>query len=205
MRNLAEPSGGLPAPLAAARKLDSLAQGAENDIMIPLTSRVRSMMQGSAIITLSDSASRGEREDLSGRTLKELLEKHGFLVILSAILPDEFDLLKEKLVEFCDDSRLSLVLTTGGTGLSPRDITPEATRSVIEREVPGLAELIRSTGQKYSPHSSLSRGVAGIRKQTLIINLPGSAKAVQQSMETLLPILPHALEILSGQKVRCGT
>jgi molybdenum cofactor synthesis domain-containing protein len=162
------------------------------------------MIPGTVVITLSDSASSGEREDLSGKVLKEILEKNRFQVVESILLPDDFLLLQKKLEALCDISGVSLVITTGGTGLSPRDFTPEATRSVIDKEVPGLAELIRSSGLKYSLRAPLSRGIAGIRKQTLIINLPGSTKAVQQSMEALLPILPHALEILSGKKMRCG-
>ena len=156
------------------------------------------------VITVSDRGARGEREDLSGRILRERLEAEGFEVSHYRVIPDEYEEILTLLVDWADRERLNLILTTGGTGLSPRDVTPEATRAAVEREVPGIAEAIRSEGLKHTPYAMLSRGVAGVRGQTLIINLPGSPRAVEEAWEVIAPVLKHALEKICGSEVECG-
>jgi molybdopterin adenylyltransferase len=151
-----------------------------------------------AILTISDRCASGDREDLSGPTTEKLLPRDTFDVCQRAIVPDEQDRIVERLLCFADEFSADLVLTTGGTGLGPRDITPEATASVCKRMVPGLAELMRIEGLKKTPNAILSRAVAGIRGNTLIVNLPGSAKAVRECLEAILPVLPHAVEMLRG-------
>ncbi|MFQ5814549.1 MAG: molybdopterin adenylyltransferase [Anaerolineae bacterium] len=151
------------------------------------------------ILTISDSSYRGEREDLSGPLICEMVVEHlGAKVELEAVVPDELDVIKGTLMVWSDEVGLDLILTTGGTGFGPRDVTPEATRAVIQREAPGLAETMRAKGLKITPHAILSRAVAGIRGHTLIINLPGSPKAVREDLEAILPALPHGIELLKG-------
>jgi molybdopterin adenylyltransferase len=151
------------------------------------------------ILTVSDRCHRGEAEDVSGPLIKKLVtERLQAEVRLEAIVPDEQDSISSLLTSWCDDEAVDLILTTGGTGFSPRDVTPEATKAVIEREAPGLAEAMRREGAKVTPHAMLSRAVAGIRGQTLIVNLPGSSKAVREGLEVILPALPHGVEILKG-------
>jgi molybdenum cofactor synthesis domain-containing protein len=153
------------------------------------------------ILTVSDRGYRGEYRDLSGPAIRELVtECLGVTVELEAIVPDEQLVIAETLMAWADEVGLDLVLTTGGTGFSPRDVTPEATRDVIEREAPGLAEAMRAASLQITPHAMLSRAVAGIRGRTLIINLPGSPKAVRENLETILSALPHALGLLRGEK-----
>lgn len=155
-----------------------------------------------AILTLSDKGSRGEREDLSGLTIKEMLKEISAEVIFYDILPDEKELIKEKLFEYV--GKVDLILTTGGTGLSPRDVTPEATREVIEKEIPGIPEIMRIEGMKKTPRAMLSRAVAGIRDQTLIINLPGSPIAVKENLQVIMDTIPHAIEKIKGDTTECG-
>jgi len=152
-----------------------------------------------SVITVSDKGSAGEREDASGPLLADLLRRMGAEVVNQAIVPDERDEIERLLARLADEERVDLVVTTGGTGPAPRDVTPEATRAVIEREVPGLAEVLRFEGYRKTPMAVISRGVAGIRGGTLIVNLPGNPKAVREGMETLTPILPHAIKMLRGQ------
>jgi molybdopterin adenylyltransferase len=151
------------------------------------------------VLTISDRCSRGETEDKSGPLIGQIVtERLGAEVKMTTCVPDERELIAHTLISWCDGEVVDLILTTGGTGFAPRDVTPEAMRDVIEREAPGLAETMRREGAKLTPHAMLSRAVAGIRKSTLIVNLPGSAKAVQENLETILPALPHGIEILKG-------
>ena len=156
------------------------------------------------VITVSDSAFRGERQDLSGPAAREELEKIGCAVIEALIVPDEIDAIQSRLLESINSSDIDLIVTTGGTGLAPRDVTPEATAAVIEKTVPGMAELMRFEGMKANPRAALSRGLVGIRNNTLIINLPGSVKGVRESLGAIAVILGHALEVISGNTLRCG-
>ncbi len=156
------------------------------------------------ILTLSDKGSRGEREDVSGSVARTLIESMGFRVKFYEILPDEKDLISQKLVEYADKYGVDLILTTGGTGLTPRDVTPEATRAVLGREIPGIAEAMRLEGLKSTPNSMLSRGIAGQRGKTLIINLPGNPSAVRDGLKVVLPVLKHAIEKIHGDPTECG-
>lgn len=150
-----------------------------------------------SVITVSDGVSEGVREDTSGATAERLLADNGFQKISRLTIPDE-RLAIEEALRLCAEEGFDLVVTTGGTGFGPRDVTPEATRAVIEREAAGLAELMRVEGIKKTPMAALSRGIAGTVGRTLIVNLPGSPKAVDESLTALLPVLPHALETLRG-------
>ena len=152
-----------------------------------------------AVITASDACSRGERADESGSALVELLESSGAEVVDKRILPDDLELLSETLAELSGREDINLIVTTGGTGLGPRDNTPEATLQVIEREVPGIAEAIRAESLKVTKMAMISRGVAGVASGTLIINLPGSPKAVRESFAVIKPVLAHAVDLLAGK------
>ena len=152
-----------------------------------------------AVITVSDGVSAGEREDRSGDALAELLAADGYEVV-RRVVPDELNAVADAIAELADDARL--VLTTGGTGVAPRDVTPEATLEVIERDVPGLAEAIRADGAAKTPHALLSRGVAGVRDRTLVVNLAGSPGACKDGYAVLRPVLEHALSLLSGEDTR---
>jgi len=156
------------------------------------------------ILTISDKGSRGEREDLSGKTIKDIIVRIEGTVEYYKIIPDEKEMIKEELIKAVDKLNLDLILTTGGTGLGKRDVTPEATLAIIEKEVPGISEIIRSESFKKTNRAILSRAVAGIRKESLIINLPGSPKGVRESLEIILEALPHGIEILKGQATECG-
>ena len=158
-----------------------------------------------AVITVSDKGFAGTREDKSGPLLRDLLTSSGFEVVFSTIVPDEREQIEGLLRELADVRQVDLIMTTGGTGAAPRDVTPEATRAVIEREMPGLAELLRAEGYKITPFAVLSRGVAGIRKGSLIINLAGNPKAVREGMQILRPVLSHALQMLHGEGLEHGT
>ncbi|HNW44198.1 MAG TPA: MogA/MoaB family molybdenum cofactor biosynthesis protein [Elusimicrobiales bacterium] len=151
-----------------------------------------------AVLTSSDRCSRGETEDLSGKLVSEMIKTIGGRTAVHDIVADELPAIKEKLLHYCDELKVNLVITTGGTGFSGRDVTPEATGAVIERAIPGLPELMRAEGLKKTKKAALSRGIAGIRGNTIIINLPGSPKAVKESLEAVLDLLPHALEMLRG-------
>ena len=152
-----------------------------------------------AVITVSDACSRGEREDASGATLVQLLNDAGATIVERKILSDDLDPLAQTLLEFAERDEINLIITTGGTGLGPRDNTPEATQRVIEREAPGIAEAIRTESLKVTPMAMISRGVCGVRSRTLIINLPGSPKAVKESFAVIAPVLSHALDLLAGR------
>lgn len=155
-----------------------------------------------AVLTLSDKGAQGKRKDRSGPLITTMVKRIGGKVISYDILPDELGTIKKKLISLC--SSVDLILTTGGTGLSPRDITPEATQEVITRPVPGIPEAMRSEGLKKTPFAMISRAVAGVRGETLIINLPGSPAAVQENLEVILPLLPHAIEKLKGSTKPCA-
>src|ERR1700690_1907408 len=155
-----------------------------------------------AVITLSDKGSCGEREDLSGPAIKEIVKKINAEVEFYEIIPDEKELIKERLIACC--SKADLILTTGGTGLSPRDVTPEATLEVIDREVPGIAEAMRAGGMMKTNRSMLSRAVAGVRGKTLIINMPGSPKAIKECLEIILDVIPHAIDKIRGSTEDCA-
>ncbi len=153
-----------------------------------------------AILTISDRAARGEYADESGPAIREMIEKHfAGAEIVTAIVPDELPRIKRALKTWCDKDKLDLILTTGGTGFAPRDVTPEATRAVIEREAPGLVHAMLAASLQKTPHAMLTRMVAGIRGRTLIVNLPGSPKAARENLEVILSALPHALELLQGK------
>lgn len=156
------------------------------------------------IITSSDKGAAGEREDLSGPAIRELLPTECYQVVSYQVVPDDKEILKGALIRLCDEEKCHLVLTTGGTGFSPRDVTPEATTEVAERMAPGIAEAIRAYSLSITKRAMLSRAVSGIRGNTLIINLPGSPKAVKESLEYILDTLPHGLDILSGETGECG-
>ncbi len=156
------------------------------------------------ILTISDKGSRGEREDLSEKVIEEVIRKINGEVKYYQIIPDEKDIIQAELIKAVDKLHLDLILTTGGTGLGKRDVTPEATLAIIEKEVLGISEIIRSESFKKTNRAILSRGVAGIRKESLIINLPGSPKGVRESLEIVLEALPHGIEILKGQATECG-
>jgi molybdopterin adenylyltransferase len=156
------------------------------------------------VLTVSDSAAAGKREDLSGPEAKNILESAGFELGDVQIVADERGLIEEHLRMACDRDQVRLVVTTGGTGLSPRDVTPEATIGVIDREVPGMAELMRAEGLKKTPRAALSRGVVGMRAATLIVNLPGSVKGVRESLGAVIPILGHAVEVIGQSSLNCG-
>jgi molybdopterin adenylyltransferase len=150
------------------------------------------------IITASDACSRGEREDKSGELLVQLITELGAEIIAKEILSDDLEPLADKLCAYADRSEVNLILTTGGTGFGPRDNAPEATRRVIEREAPGLSEAMRIETLKQTPLAMISRGVSGIRSSTLIVNLPGSPKAVRESFAVIKPVLAHVMDLLSG-------
>ena len=157
------------------------------------------------ILTISDKGSRGEREDGSGPEIGRIIASLPAQVAAYEIIPDEEDLIFRKLIEYADEKKVDLILTTGGTGLSPRDVTPEATRRAIHREIPGIPEAMRTEGLKATPTSMLSRAVAGLRCRTLIINLPGSPRAVRENLSSILPVLKHAMEKAQGDPADCAT
>ena len=157
-----------------------------------------------AILTVSDKGAQGLREDLSGPAIRELVTRQGYEVVYTQLLPDELDQIRDAICRLCDEGSCDLLLTTGGTGFAPRDVTPEATLAAGERMVPGIAEAMRAFSMGITPRGMLSRGVAVIRKGTLVINLPGSVKAVKENLEHILPALDHGLAILTGRDGECG-
>jgi molybdenum cofactor synthesis domain-containing protein len=152
-----------------------------------------------AVLTISDKCSKGQREDKSGKIIQELVKKLPGEVIKYEVIPDDPEIIKEKLIHYSDALNVDLVLTNGGTGFTPRDFTPEATQEVIEREVPGIPEAMRTQCLKLTRRAMLSRGVAGIRGRTLIVNLPGSSKGSKESLEAILEGLPHGLDMVAGR------
>ncbi len=156
------------------------------------------------LLIASTKGAAGQREDTSGPQLKARLTEAGFEVRAISVVPDDIDLITRQIRTWIDEQGLDLILTSGGTGLTPNDVTPEATRGLIEREVPGLAEAIRAAGRTKTPHADLSRGLAGVRRQSLIINLPGSPKGALEGLETVLPALPHALDKIKGDPSDCA-
>lgn len=161
-------------------------------------------MMKAGVLTLSDKGAAGQRQDKSGPLIREILAGMDVSIEISEVVPDDIDLIKERLASWCDERDLDLIVTTGGTGLSPRDVTPEATLSVIDRRVPGMEEVMRGESLKKTPHAMISRAVVGTRKRTLIINLPGSPKAARECLEAIAPALPHALEKLGGDMSDCA-
>lgn len=151
-----------------------------------------------AILTVSDRSSSGLREDLSGPVLQGAVGDYGWEVARADIVPDEISAIEERLCHWSDSGKINVILTTGGTGFTPRDVTPEATKAVLDRNAPGLAEAMRAGSLKITPHAMLSRAVAGIRKKTLIINLPGSPKGALENFRIIAPVLPHAVQLLEN-------
>ncbi len=156
------------------------------------------------VITLSDKGARGEREDVSGKVIEDMLTENGYAVVDRLLLSDDEKPLTEALIRLCDENAADLILTTGGTGFAPRDHAPEATLAAIERQVPGIPEAMRYYSLQITPRGMLSRGVAGIRKQTLIVNLPGSPKAVKENLSPVLPAIDHGLKMLVGTMQECA-
>ncbi len=152
-----------------------------------------------AVLTISDSAAAGTRQDVSGPAVRERLEQLGWQVSVAEILPDVAAEISRRLADLADDGGISAIFTTGGTGLAPRDVTPEATRAVLHREIPGLCELMRVKGREYTPLAVLSRSIAGTRGKVLIVNLPGSPKGAVQSLDAIVELVPHVLELLRGR------
>jgi molybdopterin adenylyltransferase len=150
------------------------------------------------IITISDRSSKAERPDASGPALLDLVSQQGWQVIHTTIIPDDFEKIVATMINWADGGEVDVILTTGGTGFSPRDVTPEATSAVIQRPAPGLAEAMRSASLLVTPHAMLSRAITGIRAHTLIVNLPGSPKGAVENLNVLIPVLPHAVQLLQG-------
>ena len=158
-----------------------------------------------AVLTVSDRSSRGEREDKSGKVIEELLQSIGTEIKEYRLVPDEREIIAQNLKELSDNPGVDLIVTTGGTGLGPRDVTPEATLEVIDKRIPGFEEAMRAESTRITPHGMLSRAVSGLRGRTVIVNLPGSPKAVRETLSVVLPALPHAVELVRGAVDSCGT
>lgn len=161
-------------------------------------------MYRAGILTMSDKGSRGEREDLSGGVIRKILAEHDYEVVDYKIIADDYELIRTELIRMADSLKLDLILTTGGTGLSMRDVTPEATRSVMTRDVPGISEAMRSDSLKITRRAMLSRSASVLRNQTLIVNLPGSPKAVRENLNSIIDQLKHGLDILTGRDGECA-
>jgi molybdenum cofactor synthesis domain-containing protein len=157
-----------------------------------------------AVLTLSDKGARGEREDVSGKVLADMLASISGKVEKYEVIPDDQALIQEKLVFYADEVGVDVIATTGGTGVGPRDVTPDATRAVLDKEIPGMAEAMRLAGLQKTPLAMISRAVVGCRGRTLIINLPGSPKGVRENLEAILAAIPHAVEKLKGDPTECA-
>ncbi|MCI6380944.1 MULTISPECIES: MogA/MoaB family molybdenum cofactor biosynthesis protein [Fusobacterium] len=157
-----------------------------------------------AIVCMSDKGSKGEREDISTQVIEKIILENGYKITKKVLIPDDFQKIKDTLIEICDNNHADLILTTGGTGFSKRDVTPEATEEIIEKRVPGIPEAIRAYSLTITKRAMLSRATAGIRKDTLIINMPGSPKAVEESLTYIISELKHGLEILVGSASECA-
>jgi molybdenum cofactor synthesis domain-containing protein len=153
-----------------------------------------------AVLTISDKCAQGKRKDESGKIIQELVRSLPGEVVKYEVIPDEPEVIKERLINYCDSLKVDLVLTNGGTGFTPRDLTPEATRGVIEREVPGIPEAMRTECLKFTKRAMLSRAISGIRGRTLIVNLPGSNRGARESLEAILEGLPHGLDMIAGRE-----
>ncbi len=163
------------------------------------------MIKKAAILVISDRAYRGERKDRSGEAVEDVLKKNGFEVVEKRIVPDEKEKIKEVLKEWADIKAIPLIITTGGTGLSPRDVTPQATKEILDYEVPGIAEIMRIKSFEITPNAILSRAVSGVRKGSLIINLPGSPSGAKENLSFIIPAIDHALLKISGDESECVT
>ena len=162
-------------------------------------------MFSAGIITVSDKGSQGKREDKSGPVIAGLLAGAAVAIKRTMIIPDEIDQIAQAIVQFADVEKLDLILTTGGTGVSPRDLTPDATLKVLDKEIPGMAEAMRASSMKRTPHAMISRAVAGIRGRSLIINLPGSPKGAKENLSVVMPALTHTMEKIQGDERDCAT
>jgi len=158
-----------------------------------------------AVITISDKGSQGERTDTSGEEIKKIMEKSGFVYADYFIVADEIEAIRSALITCADTKKIDLILTSGGTGLSPRDVTPEATSGILDKEIPGIAEIMRQESYRLTPHAMLSRSVAGIRGKSLIINLPGSPKSVRDNLSVIVPALEHAIAKIQGDPSDCAS
>ncbi len=167
-------------------------------------SETKSKFYSARVLTVSDSRSTGENKDTVGPMLMVILHKAGYETKSPVIVPDEYNSIIQALEKFLYDDKADLIITTGGTGISPRDVTPEATRAVINYEIPGFSEIMRIEGAKKTKYAWLSRGISGVRAQSIIVNVPGSERGAAQSLEAILDILPHALETVKGQTSECG-
>jgi molybdopterin adenylyltransferase len=157
------------------------------------------------VITVSDRSSEGSREDTSGPAIAAMLKALSIDVCQSLIIPDEKDRIKNAIKQFADKDKLDLIITTGGTGVSPRDVTPDATLEIIEKQIPGMAEAMRYKSMQITPYAMISRAVAGIRGQSLVVNLPGSPKGAKENLEVILPALKHTIEKIKGDPAECGS
>jgi len=161
-------------------------------------------MFNAVVITVSDKGSQGKRQDLSGPAIAEMLAGVAIEVKHTLIIPDEADQIQKAIIQFADVEKMDLILTTGGTGVSPRDLTPDATLKVLDKEIPGMAEAMRIASMKITPHAMISRAIAGIRGRSLIINLPGSPKGATENLAVVLPAIPHAIEKIKGDDRDCA-